>query len=84
MGKGGRRGKTSMKASRKASALPVKGSSSTHMTNGKLASKCQEHSHQRQQVLEVTTPTKLPPLARESIPEATRVAAQERLKADWE
>jgi hypothetical protein len=84
MGKGDKRGKTSTKDFRKATALPVKGGSNTHMTKGKLATKCQECSHQCQQVMEVTTPTKLQPLAWESISDATRVAAQERLKAEQE
>jgi hypothetical protein len=34
--------------------------------------------------MEVTTPTKQPPLARKSISDAARVATQERLKTDQE
>jgi hypothetical protein len=67
MGKGSKRGKTYMKASRKAAALPVKGANSTHMTKGRLATERQERNHQRQEVMEVITPTKLPMPARESI-----------------
>jgi hypothetical protein len=84
MGKGGKKGKTYMKASRKAAALPVKGTNSNYMTKGKLATEPQECSCQKQQVMEVTTPTKLLPPTRESISDATRVAARERLKADQE
>jgi hypothetical protein len=75
IGKGGKKGKSYVKASRKAAAPPAKGGSSTHMTKGKLATECQECSHQHQQVKEVTTPMKLPPPAKESISDATRVAA---------
>jgi hypothetical protein len=63
--------KKDAKASRKAAALPVKGGSNTYMTKGKLATECQESSHQHQQVMEVTTPMKPPPMARESISDAT-------------
>jgi hypothetical protein len=38
MGKGGKNGKAYTKASRKAAALLVKGTNSTYMTKGKLAS----------------------------------------------
>jgi hypothetical protein len=75
MGKGGKKGKTYAKASRKAAALPAKDGSSIHMTQEKLTTESQEHSRQHQQVMEVTTPMKPPLLAKESISDAARVAA---------
>jgi hypothetical protein len=82
MGKGSIKGKTYAKASRKAAALPVKGANSTHMTKGKLATEHQERHCQHQEVMEVTTPSKLLPPARGNILDTTRLATQERLKAD--
>jgi hypothetical protein len=82
MGNGSKKGKTYAKASRKAAALLVKGANSTHMDKGKLATERQERNRQRQEVMEVTTPSKPPPPARESISDTARLAARERLKAD--
>jgi hypothetical protein len=59
MGKGSKKGKTYAKASRKAASQPVKGANNTHMTRGRLATERQEHNHQHQEVMEVTTPMKL-------------------------
>jgi hypothetical protein len=64
MGKGNKKGKTYVKASRKAAALPVKGANSTHMAKGRLATECQERNRQCQEVMEVTTPSKPLPLAK--------------------
>jgi hypothetical protein len=76
MGKGSKRGKIYTKASGKAAALPVlKGANSTHMTKGRLTTERQACNYQCQEVMEVTTPTKPPPLARESILDADRLAA---------
>jgi hypothetical protein len=52
------------------------------MTKGKLVTEHQERNRQRQEVMEVTTPSKPPPLARESILDTARLATRERLKAD--
>jgi hypothetical protein len=84
MGKGNKKGKTYAKASRKAAALLVKGANSTHMAKGRLATERQERNRQHQEVMEVTTPSKPPPPARESVSDTARLAAREGLKADRE